>query len=410
MGDGRELFGRVITELGANQVVKRRRILDAGVVGRKVPQVAQRAQDGGRVVRDGLAARVDTLLLDNGASPRRDEPGGHAAAETVKLKGVVLASGGGLGVRLVVRADGLGRLDVVVEAARLVKGDDPEGLVPLGAGAQGLVDVLDELLPIGNAAGGVHGVGAIAAAGRVDVGQLGQVALLGVLVEVVHEDDAVGVVAVIGPLEPAGVLDGGVDKVVLPLHAELGDLLENGHLLHSVVLEVVLALPSRGARAQGDTVGVGGLCGVSDSLWAVEASLVTSTYTGNVRVPVVEDDKVLSQGGDDGDLVLGVVVDDLGLENLLLLLLAVQADLLSEEAGHVGLQRTGLDGSVVRNKGAVKLQVVSGDGVVRVIDNRVNVQGLGASVAAVGLADVEWVAVGAGLDRVLEALKRLTAE
>jgi len=40
------------------------------------------------------------------------------------------------------------RGDVVGEAAVLVKGQDEEGLVPLRAGAQGLVDLLDERLAV----------------------------------------------------------------------------------------------------------------------------------------------------------------------------------------------------------------------------------------------------------------------
>lgn len=251
--------GRIRAEMRANQVVKRGRVLDPRVIRRKIPQVPQRAQNRRRMVRHRLAARVEAPLLNYGLGPRRHDPRRHAPAQAVKRKRVVGAARRRLRVRLVVRAARAGRLDVVVEAARLVKRDDPERLVPLGPRAQRLVDILDELLAVGHAARRVHRVGAVAAARRVDVRQVRQVAVLGVLVEGIHEDDAVRVVALVGPLEPPGVLDGRVDEVVLPLHAELRHLLEDGFLLHGVVAKVVFTLAGGSARAEGHAVGVGRL-------------------------------------------------------------------------------------------------------------------------------------------------------
>lgn len=55
---------------------------------------------------------------------RRDQPGRHTAAQTVKVEGVRAAVGSGLGVGLAIWADGKRGLDVVVETAGLVEGDE----------------------------------------------------------------------------------------------------------------------------------------------------------------------------------------------------------------------------------------------------------------------------------------------
>lgn len=59
-----------------------------------------------------------------------------------------------------------------MKPAHLVKGDDPERLVPLRTGPERLVNVLDELLHVRYAARWVHRVGAVTTAGRVDVGEM----------------------------------------------------------------------------------------------------------------------------------------------------------------------------------------------------------------------------------------------
>lgn len=63
---------------------------------------------------------------------------------------------------------------MVVESARLVKGQDEQRLVPLGAGSEGVVDGFDQDLTVGDEACRVHGAGSLPAAGWVDETELGQ--------------------------------------------------------------------------------------------------------------------------------------------------------------------------------------------------------------------------------------------
>lgn len=78
--------------------------------------------------------------------------------------------------------------------------------------------------------------------------------LRGVGVKVIHKNDEVRVLAGVGPLEPPRVLDGCVDEVVLPLEGELGGLLEDGLLLHSIVANVILDFAGRGTGAESYTI------------------------------------------------------------------------------------------------------------------------------------------------------------
>src|ERR1700722_2782676 len=52
-----------------------------------------------------------------------------------------------------------GRIAVIEEAAMFVIGDDQQGVIPKGTGADGLVDLLDEVFTPANVAGGVLVVG-----------------------------------------------------------------------------------------------------------------------------------------------------------------------------------------------------------------------------------------------------------
>lgn len=181
-------------------------MLDTRVERLKVPEVAKGAQNRRRRVRDRLAVGVGALLLNNAlADPRRDKEGRDTAAETVKWEGIVIAIGGLEGESKVVGAGGQRGRDVVVETTALVEGEEEEGVVPLRACVEGVVNGLDEGLPIRDEAGGVHGGGADAAAGRVEVGELGEVALGGVVVEVRQGHDLVVVAGLVGPVEEAGV-------------------------------------------------------------------------------------------------------------------------------------------------------------------------------------------------------------
>lgn len=111
-------------------------------------------------------------------------------------------------------------------------------------------------------AGGVHGVGVDAAAGGVEVGELGEGAEVGVLVEVL-EGDYVGLCVGGGPVEEEGVgKEGAVGAVVvLPGDVLGGGLGEDAGDVdgRDVKVVVVLAVAVGGTGDGTETVGVGGL-------------------------------------------------------------------------------------------------------------------------------------------------------
>lgn len=168
-------FSRGIFALGGlNKMLERRSPLDTRGKRLEVPEVAQSAEDGGRAVGHGAASSVGALLLDNAlANPRRNKKSRNAATQTVELEGVVASGGHLLGVSKLVGARGERRRNMVMEATGLVEGQDKKSFVPLRAGAERLVDVLDERFAVGDETGGVHGVGADVTAGRVDEGEFG---------------------------------------------------------------------------------------------------------------------------------------------------------------------------------------------------------------------------------------------
>lgn len=247
-----------------NQVVKRGRVLDARSVVLQIPQVAQGLQNRGGAVRGRLSGDgVDTVVLDVAlGSVGRDQPGGHTATQTVEVERVRAAVLGGLGVGLVVRADGKRRSNVVKETTCLIEGDEQESLVPLGAGAQGVVDLLHKNLAERDVTGRVHGVGVQTAAGGVDVRQLGQQSQVSVLEEVLQGHN-VALRVLGGPVVEQGVRQevtvGAV--VVAPRDILLAGGLEdagngNGRHIEGIVVgAVTVGSTGEGAKA----VGVGGL-------------------------------------------------------------------------------------------------------------------------------------------------------
>lgn len=267
VGGGQGLGG--VTSHGTDQVVKGRRVRDTGSEVLQVPEVAEGLEDrGGRVRRRLAGGGVGAVLL-NVALGRvgGDQPGGHTATEAVELEGVLVAVGGGLGVGLVVGADGQRGGDVVGETTSLIVGDQEEGLLPLRTGADSVVDLLDEDLAVRDVAGGVHGVGVGAAAGRVDVGELGQLTQVGVLEEVLDGDN--GVLGLLGgPVEEHGIgQEGTVGTVVVaPGDAVLGGNLENAGDLdgRGVEGDVVVAVAVGSTSNGTETVGVGRLLQLLD--------------------------------------------------------------------------------------------------------------------------------------------------
>lgn len=208
---------RRVAHLPQDEVVERRRVLDARVERLKVPQVRERADQRARRVGGALARPVEALLHDARRHPRRDQPRGHAAAEAVEAERVVLARGRGLGVGAVVGPRRGRRRHVVVEAARLVEGQHPQRLVPLGARAQRLVDALEVRLAVADEPRRVHRVGAHAAAVGRQVGEVRERAGRRVGVELVDADDVARLVVVDRPCVVRGVLHCDVWGQSLPL-------------------------------------------------------------------------------------------------------------------------------------------------------------------------------------------------
>lgn len=247
-----------------HQMLKGWRILDPRGERVKVPEVAQGAQDRGGGVRHGFAGDAGALLLDISlADPGGDQQSGDTTTQTVKVEGVVLAAWGGGRVSEVVRPGSEGRGHMVVEATGLVEAQDEEGLVPLGPGAQSVVDVLDQLLAVGDQTTGVHRVGADTAARGVDVAEFRQGTGCGIRVELFQGLDLVGVVGGVSPVVELGIGASATSRVpvVDPGVAGLGQLLEDGTLGEGVVVKglIVGSVTIRSARGEGSPVGVGGL-------------------------------------------------------------------------------------------------------------------------------------------------------
>lgn len=258
---------------------------------------------------------------------------------------------------------------MVREPAVLVKGQDEESLVPLRGRAERLVDALDPALA--HIDGRRRVEGHVRAAFRVDPGELGQGACFGVAVELVDGAD-IGLAETRhgGPaVEERVGEEAGRVGVVDPADVMFGELLEDGTLGEGrpVEVRVVGAVAVGGAGRQIGAVGVG---------WA-----------GNSSEPAVEEHKVLGHGVEDGDVLEGIVVDDLaGAREVAVD--AVCGDLLRDEALHVGGVEVG-----VWMVGAVHLLIPAGDTVVRIIRGDVLRRGLCAHHWRVGIGDIGRVAV-----------------
>ena len=183
-------------------------------------------------VRNSFTGRVGTLRLDNALlNPGRNKQGRNTAAETVEFEGVVSSRWNFLGVSEVIRSRCQWWRNVVVETTCLIVGQDEEGLVPLGTGAEGIVDVFDEGFAVGDETRRVHGVSADVAAGWVDEGEFGELACVSSFKELLQRLGLVGVAALEGPVEEVSVDHAGRGVVVHPSVAAVGELLEDGFLL-----------------------------------------------------------------------------------------------------------------------------------------------------------------------------------
>lgn len=133
------------------------------------------------------------------------------------------------------------------------------------------------------------------------------------------------------------------------------------------------------------------------------------TYTRDAREPIVEKGELIHQVYQGWYLSLRVVSQNL-FGGHLRRDSGIRDQLLVDKAEHGGLQLAIGNLSIVGGKLAVKLEGVTGDGVVRVVRDRVIVLQTGAPLRAVGYADVLRQAVVAIVGRVIQARALHTAE
>ena len=134
------------------------------------------------------------------------------------------------------------------------------------------------------------------------------------------------------------------------------------------------------------------------------------TYTGDIRVPVVEGQEVLDEGGHDRNLLLSVVVHNLKGQLRGVGLSAIVVDLFGDETVIVGTQSAFSNSSVVGSPLAVELHSVTSHSVAGVVGNRVIVLCLRAVKALGRIAHVVRVAERTIVDGVLDTLVGLTAQ
>lgn len=128
-------------------------------------------------------------------------------------------------------------------------------------------------------------------------------------------------------------------------------------------------------------------------------------------MPVIERDKVLSQSGENWDLLLRVVIHDLlSQEGSIRLCCAIASELLMNKALHCRLPRSVRDLAVWRSEIPVKFDVVAVNSVIRVIDDLVVVRRLTAGGTSGSIGEIVWVTEWARVDGVVETLGGLAAE
>jgi hypothetical protein len=260
----RKLLGGVFARRALDQVVERSSILNARSEGLKVPEVPQSAEQGRGRIGHSLALVVGTLLLNIAlANPGRDKESGNTTTQTVELESVLLTVGCLFSVGQVIGASSQGRGNVVVETTALIESQDEESLLPLGAGTKRLVDLLDEGLAVGDQTAVMHGGGANAAAGGVQIGELGQNSVGGIGVELIHGDNLLLVTGGLGPGKPVGLGTGATSgvPVVKPGVVGLAQLLEDGALGEGIGTEggIVLTVASGSTSNYSKAVRVGRL-------------------------------------------------------------------------------------------------------------------------------------------------------
>lgn len=177
---------------GLDQVVERWSPLNTWGERLKAPEVTKSAENGRGTVRDSLAQGVGTVLLNFARrDPWGDKPSRNTATKTVELLGVDDTVRSGLRVGQVVRTRSQRGRNVVVETTGLIKGNDEKGVLPLRTSTEGLVDLLDESLTVGDLAAVVHGGSANTTARWVEVRESWQVSGLSISIKLGHGNNQV---------------------------------------------------------------------------------------------------------------------------------------------------------------------------------------------------------------------------
>jgi len=269
-----------------------------------------------------LAAVVDPLLLNPTlANPRTDDQGRDTDTKTLEIERDVASIGCLFGVgEIVTRWDIDGWWDVVTKSSVLVEGQDEEGFVPLRGVADCLIDSLNKLLAESDWGRRVERL--VGAALRVNIGELGQFACLGIGIELIQRSNVrdicsgsrcPGIKCSIW-VETKSWASGGV-LVVHPGDILLGQLLKNGLLGQTVDIEVIVVSAVTVGCTRGDvrTIGVG--------------------RARNRGEPAIKQHEVLGHCVENADLVRGIIVDCLRCTGLVQCLEC--HGLFSHESAHV---------------------------------------------------------------------------
>lgn len=297
---------------------------------------------------------------------------------------------------------------MVEETTSLVVSQEKERFFPLRTVAQSLIDLLDEDLAVGDVSVGVHGVGIEATARGVEVRQLGELTQVRVLEKVLDGNDAVGRIGG-SPVEKQAVRK---ESTVGAVIVEPADVLGSGLLEDAVDLDggdieiVVIGTVTIGGTGNStEAVGVGRL---SRQLQHLDYERPV-TYSRDTREPVVEGGKLINQVDNDGNLLLGVISQNL-LSSKLRSDARVRNQLLVDETLLSGSEFVVSNIGIARSELAKELKVVPSDGMVGVIGNGVEVLVTGAPLLAVGLADVLRNTVVPVVGRVVETTAMDTTE
>ena len=137
--------------------------------------------------------------------------------------------------------------------------------------------------------------------------------------------------------------------------------------------------------------------------------LLEETYAGNTGVPVVEGGEFINNVDQSRNIRLSVVVHNLlgsnvGSQG------GIADEMLFNKAFERGQQRAISNSGIAWAEAAVELQIVAGYGVIRVIEDGVEVLSAGTPVGEAGVGQILGVTIGPVVDGVVEAGSRDTTE